>query len=94
MMNQFWYVNDWEIGSTESGSSGAPLFNSDQEIIGQVFGGEASCGNGLWDIFGRIDRSWTGDGTEKGALKTWLDPDNSGVTRHSGRKLFSSFKCQ
>ncbi|MEE9374666.1 MAG: T9SS type A sorting domain-containing protein [Saprospiraceae bacterium] len=83
--NKFWYVENWEIGSTEGGSSGAPLFNSDLEIVGQLFGGDANCGNNLWDIFGRIDQSWVGDGTVKGGLKSWLDPENSGVTRYPGR---------
>ena len=81
----FWFVENWEIGSTEGGSSGAPLFNSDQQIIGQIFGGEASCNNGLWDIFGRFDVSWEGDGSEKGGLKSWLDPDNLGLMEVGGR---------
>jgi len=81
----FWYVENWEIGTTEGGSSGAPLFNPDQQIIGQVFGGEASCGNGLWDIFGRFDISWEGDGSPKGSLNSWLDPDNTGISQLQGK---------
>ena len=30
--------NDWTIGFTEGGSSGSPLFNSNWEVIGQLFG--------------------------------------------------------
>lgn len=32
-------VADWDLGTTEPGSSGSPLFNSDRRIIGQLSGG-------------------------------------------------------
>jgi len=81
----FWIVNNWEIGSTESGSSGAPIFNTDSEIIGQIFGGQASCSNNLWDIFGRMDISWTGNERPDGRLKDWLDPLNTNTGRIGGK---------
>ena len=81
-----WFVENWEVGTTEGGSSGGPLFNSDQQIIGQVFGGEASCNNNLWDIFGRFDLSWEGDGSSQRSLKHWLDPENSGITQMAGKE--------
>lgn len=81
----FWQVENWEVGSTERGSSGAPLFNKESEIIGQVFGGQAECGNDLWDIFGRLDRSWIGNNTSDSRLMDWLDPQRTGVTKLSGR---------
>ncbi|MDG1219255.1 MAG: serine protease, partial [Flavobacteriaceae bacterium] len=33
----------WEIGVTEPGSSGSPLFDQEGRIIGQLFGGGAAC---------------------------------------------------
>ena len=50
----------WEEGSTEPGSSGAPLFNSEGRTVGQLQGGGASCDGGLFnsDYFGRFDKSW------------------------------------
>ena len=80
-----WIINNWEIGSTEGGSSGAPIFNTDSEIIGELYGGEASCGNDLWDIAGRLDLSWEGDGRPEGRLKDWLDPSDMGITHLGGR---------
>jgi len=73
-------VADWDIGSTEGGSSGAPLFNSARRIVGQLRGGDAACGNDLSDWFGRFSRSWTGGGTNATRLSNWLDPGNTGAT--------------
>jgi len=64
----------WEVGTTEGGSSGAPLFNQDQRVIGQLHGGYAACGNGRSDWFGRFAVSWEGGGTPGTRLKDWLDP--------------------
>ena len=32
-VNTHWLIGDWETGTTEKGSSGAPLFNQDGELI-------------------------------------------------------------
>lgn len=50
-----WRIFDWEDGTTEPGSSGSPLFDQNQRIIGQLFGGEASCANNINDYYGRFD---------------------------------------
>jgi hypothetical protein len=71
----------WNAGSTESGSSGAPLLLSDSQLlIGQLWGGYASCGKPQEpDYFGRFDKTFP-------VLEPWLDPsanpcdiDNSGA---------------
>ncbi len=63
----------WDEGTTEIGSSGSPLFNSDERIIGQLGGGEASCENrDSADYFGRFDISWEGGGSSNNRLKDWL----------------------
>lgn len=50
----------YSLGSTESGSSGCPLFREDtQQIIGQLWGGSASCSDmNEPDYYGRIDISY------------------------------------
>ena len=72
----------WEIGTTESGSSGSPLFNEDARIIGQLYAGQASCdgtnSNNDYDIYGRFGISWNAGETPESRLRDWLDPNNSG----------------
>lgn len=73
-------VGDWESGSTEGGSSGAPLFNQDRRVVGQLHGGWAGCGNTEADWFGRFGSAWTGNGRPGGRLSDWLDPIGSDAT--------------
>jgi lysyl endopeptidase len=40
-------VLEWDFGSTEGGSSGAPFFNSSKRIIGLLSGGLATCGDSI-----------------------------------------------
>lgn len=83
--NVFVQIEDWDIGTTEEGSSGAPLFTTDGLIIGQLNGGNAACGNDEFDDYGMIAVSWDGGGTPETSLRSWLDPDNSDVMTMQGR---------
>ena len=73
---QVWWIDAWESGVTEPGSSGSPLFDQNQRIIGQLYGGAAACSgsvnNGAYDYYGRMDVSW-GVG-----LSGYLDPLGTG----------------
>jgi lysyl endopeptidase len=40
----YWWIRQWDIGSTEGGSSGGPLFNAARRVIGSLSGGKAECG--------------------------------------------------
>ncbi len=71
---------DWDLGTTEGGSSGSPLFNQNHHAIGQLHGGYAACGNDSSDWYGKFSVSWTGGGTSSSRLSTWLDPGSTGVT--------------
>jgi len=73
-----WQVADWEDGTTEPGSSGSPLFDSNHRIVGQLHGGEASCSYNVNDYYGKVSTSW-GYG-----LQGVLDPDNTGITTLDG----------
>lgn len=68
-------VEDWDVGTTEGGSSGSPLFNPQGRVIGQLHGGHAFCGNNLPDWYGRMVTSW-----DRG-LGAFLDPVGGGITR-------------
>ena len=77
-----WYIDQWELGVTEGGSSGSPLFDQNHRIIGQLYGGWAACSgsvnNGQFDYYGRLDVSW-GSGADE-----YLDPTGSGITSIDG----------
>ncbi len=72
----------WELGVTEPGSSGSPLFDQDGRIIGQLFGGAAACSgtndNNAFDYYGRFAVSWDGSSAAT-RLRDWLDPSGSDV---------------
>lgn len=57
-----WFLDFWQEGVTEPGSSGSPLFDQNGRIIGQLFGGAAACSgtnnNGQYDFYGRFGTSW------------------------------------
>ena len=72
-------VEDWDLGTTEPGSSGSPLFNQAHRVIGQLHGGFASCTSQTSDWYGKFSVSWTGGGTNATRLRNWLDPDNTGT---------------
>ena len=78
-------VPDWDIGTTEGGSSGAPLFNRQKRVVGQLHGGFAACGNNSLDSYGWFHTSWEGNGTPTSRLKDWLDPDDTGIIVLDGR---------
>ncbi len=45
--NSFWWIKQWDMGSTEGGSSGAPLFNQAGRVIGTLTAGAAECGDSI-----------------------------------------------
>ncbi len=78
-------VPDWDIGTTEGGSSGSPVFNAEKRVVGQLHGGGAACGNDAYDTYGWFFTSWEGGGTPSTRLKDWLDPDDTGILTIDGR---------
>ena len=78
-----WHILDWEDGTTEGGSSGSPLYNENKQIIGQLFGGTASCGNNIDDFYGRLITSWNGN-SASARLSDWLDPTGSDLASVDG----------
>ena len=67
--------------TTEPGSSGSPLFDQNHRIIGQLWGGGASCTNlTAPDYYGKFSMSWNTGTTASTRLRDWLDPLNSGAT--------------
>lgn len=53
-----WHVPQWNSGTTEPGSSGSALWDQNHHVIGQLYGGQASCSNNVNDYFGRFDLTY------------------------------------
>jgi lysyl endopeptidase len=79
-----WRIEDWDLGVTEGGSSGSPLYDFNGRLRGQLYGGWAACAgtndNGDYDAYGRFDVSWDAGNSASSRLREWLDPDNTGQT--------------
>lgn len=93
-MNSTEPASSWRVQwdrntTTEGGSSGSPLFDQNGRIIGQLWGGGASCSNLTSpDFYGRVHNSWEPAGSDQSnQLKHWLDPNNSGVEFIDGLNL-------
>jgi lysyl endopeptidase len=82
-----WHVMAWDDGTTEPGSSGSPLYDPQHRIIGQLYGGTASCSNNVDDYYGRLSTSWNGSNSSV-RLSDWLDPQGTGALTLNGYPSF------
>ncbi|MFP4524816.1 MAG: T9SS type A sorting domain-containing protein [Bacteroidales bacterium] len=88
--NTHWRVLEWDIGTTEGGSSGSPLFNQNKRIIGDLTGGEASCDYNFNDYYAMFIYSWDYFEKDEYQLKSWLDPHNKSFNSLDGYKPYDS----
>jgi hypothetical protein len=73
------FNTDWDIGQIHGGSSGGPLFNQNNRVIGPACCVNSfECGQQVCS-YGRFDVFWN-----TGNLAQWLDPTASGVTGLAG----------
>jgi lysyl endopeptidase len=78
-------VADWDLGTTERGSSGSGIWNDEGRLVGVLSGGAAACGNNEPDWYGRLAHAWEGLGSANRRLKDWLDNGNTGASTLDGR---------
>ncbi|MCX6239585.1 MAG: trypsin-like peptidase domain-containing protein [Bacteroidia bacterium] len=88
--NSFWIIGKWEIGTTETGSSGCALFNQNKLLIGSLTGGTATCTDPTNDLFSMFNKQWDYYKTSDKQLKIWLDPGNTGATELAGLNPFDN----
>ena len=53
-----WHVPQWDVGTTEGGSSGASLLNGKKQVIGILSGGYADCEEPIDDFFQMLSKAW------------------------------------
>lgn len=84
--NNHWFVKKWEIGHTWKGSSGSPLFDRHNRVVGAMTGGDSGGSDGcettyIGDFFFRFNRAWDQYPDSTKQLKHWLAP---GLTNNNG----------
>jgi len=79
-----WWVRKWEVGTTEKGSSGGPIFNQNHEVVGTLTGGQANCDNSVNDYYSKVSRAWDDYVSSHRQLKAWLDPLELGISHLNG----------
>lgn len=63
------------FGTTEGGSSGAPIFNENKLIVGTLSGGESSCSKkNAYDFYGKLLYHWDKGTASSQFMKPYLDP--------------------
>jgi lysyl endopeptidase len=87
--NGHWKINKWDIGTTESGSSGSPLFDSDGLVRGVLTGGEARCGYSVNDFYTKFSLAWARYEGINQQLKPWLDPLDTGAEILNGMNPYA-----
>ena len=88
-----WRVNNWELGTTESGSSGSGLWDiQTKQLVGFLSNGTAACSNRSgFDCYGRFSVAWDNGPRAASRLQDWLDPHNEGVMTVNGANLPARF---
>src|SRR5262249_33821099 len=78
-------VSDWDVGTTESGSSGSGLWNEEHRLVGQLHGGAAACGNDLPDWFGWFHVTLDRGASASERAKDWLHHAGTGAMFVDGK---------
>ena len=88
-LNGHWQIHRWEIGTTEPGSSGSPLFNHEGYLTGFLTGGDAGCGDAVDDFYCKFSLAWDRYEGINRQLKPWLDPLGTGAVNLEGINPFA-----
>ena len=87
-----WRIKSWEVGTTDGGSSGAPLFNQEGKIVGTLVGGGTKCADEINDYFAKLSRTWDEFDDDRTQMEAWLEPINLGKEKISGFDPYFTFK--
>jgi lysyl endopeptidase len=82
--SSFWQIRRWDFGTTERGSSGSPVFNSQRQVYGLLSWGYADCVDPVDDFYTRFDMAWDYNEEPDQSLKSWLDPASSDLMSLGG----------
>jgi hypothetical protein len=92
-----WDATETSHGVTEGGSSGSPLFDQNQRIIGTLTGGSSFCTSPTApDYYGKMSYHWDGPNPISAAekLEPFLDPAGTGEEVLDGTYIGSGVNCE
>lgn len=73
-----------DLGTFQSGSSGASLYDNNRRVIGQLHGGNSDCDGLARASYGRLALSWEDGENPSSRVKDWLDADGTGIRSLDG----------
>ena len=92
--NAHWIVRSWDVAATEGGSSGSPLLDRNNRVVGTLTGGSSFCPPRAQgpDFYAALSRFWNVQGSlnNPNSLRYYLDPCNTGFTQISGHNPFAN----
>lgn len=90
--NAHWRIYRWDLGITESGSSGSGLFDHEDLLVGNLTGGDtaSSCNRPGDDYYWKYCDVWDDLADQKQNLGFWLDPLGTGATTLGGRNPYTN----
>lgn len=89
-LSKSFYEVYWSEGTTEGGSSGSPLFDENQRLIGTLTGGAAACGVSGPDYYQMLDYPYDYMTAADAQLAHWLDSEDTGISYLDGYDIFGS----
>lgn len=91
----FWRIDKWTAGATAGGSSGSPLYDANNRVIGALTGGDpySSCSNPVEDYYYALCKSWQPSDETNKQLKYWLNPGNNEQLICDGTDPYAAQPC-
>jgi V8-like Glu-specific endopeptidase len=90
----WWYIDRWNKGCTEAGSSGSPLFDKEGLIIGALTGGNSTCSKPVSDYYARLDTAWNHHAEASRQLAHWLSPQQPEKQYMVGADPYAPHPCR
>ena len=75
--NTHWVVSEYEVGTTDLGSSGSALMTDNDLIIGSLTSGGNPCESPIYDKYQKLSHAYADYEDTIRQLKHWLDPNNT-----------------
>lgn len=73
--NTHWLLVNYELGTSEDGSSGSGLVSDEELLIGTLTGGGDTCAVNIYDYYQKFSHAYNDYSSPEEQLQHWLDPN-------------------